>query len=162
MKKGFNPGGNKPGNQPGGMLPIGSQQAAKMAAQQSAMQKKLQELREQMNKDGSGDGNQLNDLIKELEEQEENLINKEWNAELIDRQQKILTRMLESEKAMQERGFDEERESNIGKDEEISNQIEFLEYKKQKEKQIELLRTLDPSFSRYYKEKANAYFQNIN
>ncbi len=161
MKKGANPGGSKPGGQ-GGLLPMNSQQAAKMAAQQNAMQKKLQELREQLNKDGSGDGNKLNDLLKELEKQEEKLINKEWTTELIERQQNILTRLLESEKAMQERGLDEERESNLGKDQEIGNQIEFLEYKNQKEKQIELLRTLDPSFSRYYKEKANAYFLNVN
>lgn len=162
MKKGANPGGSKPGSKPGGVLPMNSQQAAKMAAQQNAMQKKLQELREQMNKDGSGDGNKLNDLLKELEEQEEKLINKEWTSELIERQQKILTRLLESEKAMQERGLDDQRESNSGKDVENGNQIEFLEYKNQKEKQIELLRTLDPSFSKYYKEKANVYFLNVN
>jgi hypothetical protein len=162
MKKGANPGGSKPGSKPGGMLPMNSQQAAKMAAQQNAMQKKLQELREQMNKDGSGDGNKLNELLKELEKQEEKLINKEWTTELIDRQQEILTRLLESEKAMQERGLDEQRESNSGKDQKIGNQIEFLEYNNQKEKQIELLRTLDPSFSKYYKEKANAYFLNVN
>ncbi|WP_107039738.1 DUF4175 family protein [Brumimicrobium mesophilum] len=162
LKKGSNPGGSKPGSKPGGMLPMNSQQAAKMAAQQNAMQKKLSELREEMNKDGSGDGNKLNELIKELEEQEKQLINKEWTSELIDRQQKIMTRLLESEKAMQERGLDEQRESNSGKDQEIGNQIEFLEYKNQKEKQIELLRTLDPSFSKYYKEKANAYFLNVN
>ncbi|RFC55869.1 hypothetical protein [Brumimicrobium aurantiacum] len=162
MKKGSNPGGDKPGGKQGGMLPMNSQQAAKMAAQQNAMQKKLQELKDQMNKDGSGDGNKLNELMKELEEQENKLINKEWNAELIERQQRIMTRLLESEKAMQERGLDEKRESNSGKNVENGNQIEFLEYKKQKEKQIELLRTLDPSFSKYYKEKANAYFLNVN
>ncbi|PWH84924.1 coiled-coil domain-containing protein [Brumimicrobium oceani] len=162
MKKGSNPDGNKPGSKPGGMLPMNSQQAAKMAAQQNAMQKKLRELREQLNKDGSGDGNQLNDLLKELEEQEEKLINKDWTSELIERQEQILTRLLESEKAMQERGLDDQRESKSGKDQENGNQIEFLEYKKQKEKQIELLRTLDPSFSKYYKEKANVYFLNVN
>jgi len=162
MKKGDSPGGQKPNGKPGGVLPMNSQQAAKMAAEQSAIQKKLQELREQMNKDGSGDGNKLNDLIKELEKQEEDLINKNWTPELLNRQQDILTRLLESEKAMRERGLDEERESNLGKDENIGNQIEFLEYKNQKEKQIELLRTLDPSFSKYYKEKANAYFLNVN
>jgi len=162
MKKGNNPGGQKPGEKPGGMLPMSSQQAAKMAAEQGALQKKLQELKEQMNKDGSGEGNKLNDLLKELEKQEEDLINKNWSSELIDRQQEILTRLLESENAIRERGLDEERESKSGKDENIGNQIEFLEYKNQKEKQIELLRTLDPSFSKYYKEKANAYFLNVN
>lgn len=163
MKGGQGSPGQNPGSQnPGGILPMNSQQAAKMAAEQSAIQQKLQELREQLNKNGTGEGNQLNDLLNELEKQQEDLINKKWDTQLIDRQQDILTRLLESENAMRERGWDEKRESDSGKDEHYGNQIEFLEYKKQKEKQIELLRTLDPSFSRYYKEKANAYFQNIN
>lgn len=161
LQNGSQPGGNEPGGQQG-LIPMQSQQAAKMAAEQSAMQKKIEELREKLNQDGSGDGNQLNDLLKELEKQQEDLINKNWNQELIDRQQEILTRLLESEKALTERGWDEERESNEGKDENYGNQIEFLEYKKQKEKQIELLRTLDPAFSKYYREKANAYFLEIN
>lgn len=162
MKNGNQLGGQKPGsNSPGGLLPMNSQQAAKMAAEQSAIKQKLQQLREHLNKDGSGDGNKLNEVIKELEKQQEDLINKNWQIDLLDRQQEILTRLLESENAMRERDWDEERESNSGKDQNKGNQIEFIEYKKQKEKQIELLRTLDPSFSKYYKEKANAYFLNV-
>lgn len=162
MEKGTNPGGKKPGE--GGdeiKLPFGSKKAAKMAAQQSAMRKKIEQLREELNKDGKGQGGELNDLLKELEEQEEKLVNKKWDEEMIERQKSIMTRLLESEKAIEERGFDKERESNVGKDEENSNQIEFLEYNKEKEKQIELLRTLDPSFSKYYRNKANDYFQLI-
>lgn len=170
MKKGNQPGGTKPGDQPGkegsgkpgGLIPMNSQQAAKMAAQQNAMRKKLQEIRDELNKDGKGSGNQMNDLLKELEEQEKDLVNKRWDSDLIERQQEILTRLLESEKAIKERGLDEKRESNSGKNKENGNQIEFLEYKKQKEKQIELLRTLDPSFSKYYKDRANQYFLDMN
>ena len=161
LKSGSQPGGQKPGSKPGGLLPMGSQQAAKMAAQQNAIQQQLEELRQQLNKDGSGAGNQLNKLIEELEKQQNDLIQKDWNSQLIDRQQDILTRLLESDKAIRERGLDDARKSNSGKNTDFSNQIEFSEYKKQKEKQIELLRTLDPSFNEYYKEKANAYFINL-
>lgn len=155
-------GGNQPGGaEPGGVLPMNSQGAAKMAAEQNLIRQRLQELREQLNKDGSGDGNQLNKLLEELEKQQEDLINKNWSTELIERQQEILTRLLESENALRERGWDEERKGNEGKDENFGNQIDFLEYNNQKEKQIELLRTLDPSFSRYYKDKANEYFQQV-
>lgn len=169
MEKGSNPGGDKPGDQPGskpgeksgGMLPMGAKQAAQMAAQQSEIRRKLEELKKDLNKDGKGTGNQLNELLKELEEQEESLINKEWNKELISRQKEIITKLLESEKALEERGFEEDRESKSGKDENFSNQIEFLEYKKRKEKQIELLRTLDPTFNKYYREKANDFHNRI-
>lgn len=62
---------------------------------------------------------------------------------------------------MEERGFEEERESKSAKDENLSNQIEFMEYKKRKEKQIELLRTLDPTFNKYYREKASDFYNRI-
>jgi hypothetical protein len=164
MEKGSQPDGNKPGDQPGqkqGLLPMNAKQAAQMAAQQAEMRRKIEELKKELNKDGKGTGNHLNELIKELEDQQKDLINKKWDTDLIRRQKEILTRLLESEKAMEERGFDEERESKSGKDEKLGNQIEFLEYKKQKEKQIELLRTLDPTFNKYYRDRANEYYNRI-
>jgi hypothetical protein len=40
----------------------------------------------------------------------------------------------------------------------IGNQIRFDEYNKLKLKQIELLRTVDPVYKKYYKDKATEYF----
>ena len=168
MQKGKSPGGTKPGDQPGmgtngqgeGMMPGGmsNKQVAKMAAEQSAIRKKLQELRDQLNKEGRGEGNKLNPLIDELEKQQQELLNKNFSPEMIQRQKNILTRLLESEKALMERGFEEKRESQSGKDKVLGNQIRFEEYNKEKLKQVELLRSVDPVFRKYYKDKANQYF----
>ena len=103
-------------------------------------------------------GNQLNPLIKELEEQEKALINKQFSNEMIKRQKDIMTRLLESEKAMMERGFEEKRESVSGNNVNNGNKIRFDEYNNQKLKQIELLRSVDPMYRKYYKDKANEYF----
>ncbi|SFT84437.1 hypothetical protein SAMN05216474_2643 [Lishizhenia tianjinensis] len=163
MKKGMSPGGNKPGNQKGSNpIPMGAQQAAQMAAQQSEIRRRLEEMKNELNKGGKREGDVLNPLLEELEKQQEELINKQWNQELINRQQEILTRMLESEKALKERGFDEQRESEEGKNEEKGNPIDFLEYKKLKEKQLELLRSLNPTLERYYKDRASEYFNRVN
>jgi ABC-type transporter Mla subunit MlaD len=177
MQKGQNPGGEKPGDKPGNkpgsqpgsspgstgqnMLGLGNKEMAKMAAEQTAIRQRLEQLRNEMNKSGKGLGNQLNPLIKELEEQEKNIINKNSNKDLVNRQKEILTRLLESEKALMERGYEEKRESKSGKDEDSSNKIRFDEYNKTKLKEIELLKSADPSLKLYYKEKANQYF-NIN
>lgn len=170
MQKGPNPGGKKPGDKPGsqpGMSPgstgqnimgLGNKEMAKMAAEQTAIRQRLEQLRNEMNKDGKGSGNQLNPLLKELEEQEKNLINKNINKDMINRQQEILTRLLESEKAIMERGYEEKRESKSGKDENNGNKIRFEEYNKSKLKEIELLKSSEPSLKQYYKEKANQYF----
>ena len=160
MKKGPNPRGKKPGDKPGknGAGGMSNEQIAKMSAQQNAIRKRLEQMRKNLNKDGSGSGNQLNPLIDELKQQEEDLVNKRFERNLIKRQQSILTRLLESEKALMERGLDEKRESKSGKNENYSNQIRFDEYNKEKLKQIELLRSVDPAYKKYYKDRANEYF----
>lgn len=162
MKKGNNPGGKEPGNKPGqgnqGMPGLGNKEVAKMAAQQTAIRQRLEQMRNEMNKDGQGKGNQLNPLIKELEEQEKQLINKQFSPEMIRRQQDILTRLLESEKALKERGFEEKRESTSGKNINYGNLIRFDEYKRNKLGQVELLRAVDPLLTKYYKDKAGKYF----
>jgi hypothetical protein len=111
-----------------------------------------------MNKEGQGKGNALNPLIKELEQQEKDLINKNFSPEMLRRQQDILTRLLESEKALRERGFEEKRESESGKDKNYGNLIRFDEYNRQKLGQVEILRAVDPMLSKYYKDKAGEYF----
>ena len=137
---------------------LGNKEIAKMAAQQAAMRKRLEEMRKEMNKDGNGLGNGLNPLIKELEEQEKDLVNKRFSNNMIQRQKDILTRLLESEKALMERGWDEKRESKEGKNENLGNQIRFDQYNKEKLKQIELLQSVDPMYKKYYKDRANEYF----
>lgn len=162
MEKGQNPGGQKPGEKPGqGSLGMSNKQLAKMAAEQSAIRKKLEQLRNDLNKDGKGSGNKLNPLIDELEKQENDLINKRLDDNLINRQREILTRLLESEKALMERGLDDKRESKEGKNEDNGNKILLDEYKREKLKQIELLRSVDPSYKKYYKDRANEYFNRM-
>lgn len=169
LGKGPKPGGNQQGNQPGNknqggsmLLPINSEKAAKMAAQMAKMQQMIQQLQQDLKHDGEGTSSGLQGLSKAIKDQQKDLINKKWNNELIQRQHQILTRMLQSEKAIKERGFQKKRESKTGKDKDYGNQIQFLEYNKQKQRQIELLKTLDPSFNEYYKNKANDYFNTLN
>jgi hypothetical protein len=97
-----------------------------------------------------------------MEETEKDLVNKRISVETMKRQQQILSRLLESEKAEQEREQDEQRKSNEAKNEILSNPGEFLEYKRVKEKEMELLNTVPPSLTPYYKEKVNNYFNSLN
>ena len=169
-QEGNKPGGKKPGDKPGSNpggtsagegLGLSSKQVAKMAAQQSAMRKKLEQMRRDLNSRGKGEGNKLNPLINELEKQERDLVNKRLGNNLVKRQRDILTRLLESEKALMERGFDEKRESKEGKNQVYGNQIRFDEYNKEKLRQIELLRSVDPAYRKYYKDRANEYFNRL-
>jgi len=169
MKKGMNPNGQQPGESQGkqgnkkgqGQMNLGNKEIAKMATEQSIIRQRLNELKNKLNKQGKGEGNKLNPLLKELEKQQEDLINKRLSKDMVRRQQDILTRLLESEKALKERDWDDKRESKEGKNKD-SNLIRFDEYNKEKMKQIELLRTVDPVYNKYYKDKATQYFNSIN
>jgi hypothetical protein len=161
LKEGMEKNGNKPGNKQGGQGMSGmSQELAKMAAQQEAIRKELSKMADQLNKDGKGGGN-LGKLAEKMEETETDLVNKMLSNETMKRQQEILTRLLESEKAEKEREMDEKRQSNESKNENLSNPADFLEYNRMKQKETELLKTVPPSLNPFYKTKVNQYFNNF-
>ncbi|MFD1553027.1 hypothetical protein DNU06_11910 [Putridiphycobacter roseus] len=174
MKNGENPGG-KEGKKPGegsgmgtqgdgqGSIPgLSAKEVAKMAMEQAQMRKALQNIRQELNKDGSGAGNGLNPLIEDLEKLENDLLNNGYTNNMLKRQQDIMTRLLENEKAIMERGFSEERESKSGKNLEEGNQNKLIEYNQKKEAEIELLRTLPVGLRVYYKNMVNNYFNTVN
>lgn len=171
--------GDKPGQKPGGQKPGGmgqqggqngqmpgvkgqgmSEQLAKMAAEQEAIRRQMQQMMDKIKKDGgSNPGGNLADL---MEQTEKDIVNRQITQETMKRQQDILTKLLESEKAEREREQDEQRKSNEAKNQNLSNPANFLEYKRLKEKEMELLNTVPPSLTPYYKQKVNEYFNNVN
>jgi hypothetical protein len=159
MEEGKTPGNNGKGGN--GLMPGMSQDLAKAAAQQQAIRQMLQKLGQELNKDGSGNGKELQKIAEEMEKNEDDLVNKRLTIETLKRQQDILTRLLESEKAERERDQDNKRESKENKFEDFSNQKQFLEYKRKKEKEVELLRTVPPALTPYYKQKVNQYFNRV-
>jgi hypothetical protein len=172
LKNGMNPGGQNGQQNPGGTgMPGGSGspmpvpgmtpgEVARMAAEQTMMRKKLEEMRNELNRDGSGNGDVLNPLIDELEKQERDLVYGN-HQNLIKRQQEIMTRLLESEKALRERELDDARQSTPAKDDHQRNQLRFDEYKKQKEREIEQLRLLTPGLNAYYRQMALHYYNRV-
>ncbi len=161
---GKKPGGQKPGGTEGGpgMGGMMSKELAQMAAQQEALRKEIQRLSQELNKDGSGMGNGLKEIAKQMEKVEEDIVNKRITQETLNRQKDIMTRLLEHEKADREREYDNKRESKESKNQLFSNPNEYLEYKRLKEKEVELLKTIPPSLKPYYKNKVNEYFNHID
>lgn len=171
MQNGANPGGKDGQGGPGGGQPGGngspmpvpglsSQEVARMAAEQAMMRRKLEEMRNELNKGGEGNGDVLNPLIDELDRQERDLINGNHN-NLIKRQQEILTRLLESEKALMERELDDARQSTPAKDDHQRNLTRFDEYKKRKELEVEQLRVQTPGLNAYYRQMALQYYNRV-
>lgn len=159
MQKGKKPG-DKPGEMPGMPGSGMSKSLAKMAAQQAKIRQQIQKLMNEQQNAGAKKG--LNGLSKLMEETEKDLVNKRVTQQTIQRQQEILTRLLEHEKAEKEREKDDKRESKTSKNIEKRNIEEFFEYNMMKKNEVDLLQTKPANMSLFYKNKVTDYFQNIS
>lgn len=137
-----------------------SEELARLAAQQERLRNALQEMETGLD-GGKQLGEQIDKLIEQMEKNEEDLINKNITDETIERQQEILTRLLEAETAVKERGQEEERKAATAYDYELSVPESINEYLKAKEKEIELLKTIPAKLNPYYKKETNKYFKKI-
>ncbi len=137
-----------------------SEELAKLAAEQEKIRRMLQEEEKKLNQMNGKEGS-LGDITDKMEESEIDLVNKRLTQQLIQRQQEIMTRLLEAEDAMREQELDPEREAKTAR--EIQREIppEFEKYLKTKEKEIELLRTLPPKLNPYYKREVIEYFNRL-
>ncbi len=140
-----------------------SEEMARMAAQQEAIRKKLQGYQNQLKKEGrTQEAQGLNGIAKKMEENETELVNKILRAESFKRQQEIETRLLEAEDAERKRGEEEKRESKEGKDIDDNPNIQFFDYIRRQNKEVELLKTIPPKLKPFYKNKVNKYFEDID
>ncbi len=151
--------GVKPGEKPGREQ---SEEIARLAREQQALRNMLNKINQENNKDGKGSLGDLNKLGEEMEKTETDLFNKKLNRELLMRQQEILTRLLEADKAERERDLDDKRESKSGREFVPNYDLVFDEYKNLKNKEIELYKTLPAGLKPFFKSKINVYFEQLN
>ena len=138
-----------------------SEELARMAAEQEQIRQALKKAEEKYGPGEKGKSPGKSGLPEQMEETESDLVNKKITRELIERQQQILTRLLETEKAMREREQDEKRKGETAKDYERRLPEAFEEYLKQKEKETELLKSVPPRLNPYYKREVDNYFKRI-
>lgn len=155
MKEGM----GKPGGQKGGKT---SEQLARMAAQQEMLRNELQKLMNEMMKEGNGNAGNLKNIAKDMEKTETDIVNKNISPETLKRQQEILTRLLEAEKAERERDQDNSRESNENKMEQKRNISNFDQFNKFQKQESELLKTMPPSLKPFYKNLVKDYFNTFD
>lgn len=139
-----------------------SEQLAKLARQQAEIRNALERINRDENKDGSGKLGNLDKIIQQMEQTERDLVNRRISEEALKRQQQIHTRLLEAEKAEQEREQDQQRESRAGKDIPPGYIKALKQYQQAKQKQTEQVRTVSPALNFYYKLKIKTYFDLLN
>ena len=151
MEKGQKEGGLKQGSSGW------SQELVRIAAQQEA----LKQMMMQMQQEGGMNAGDMKNTLKMIEESQKDIVNRVLNEETIKRQEQILEKLLDYEKAEKERDTEQKRQATQAKDDYKRNLSQFMEYNIRKEKETELLKTVPPSFKSFYKNKVSEYFNNF-
>ncbi|MEZ4686578.1 MAG: hypothetical protein R3B47_11075 [Bacteroidia bacterium] len=138
----------------GGMKPS---ELAKAAAMQQAIRQKLEE----MNKEGGPPMGNMGEVMKDMEETERDLLNNKLSLETMERNQKILTRMLQSTRALKERGFEEKRESRSAEAEARTSPEELSKEELKNRLRQELLKSNKLEYSADFIKLIEQYYQKL-
>ena len=141
-----------------------SEEFARMAAQQEMLREQMQKMLDEMKKEGMTGDDGINQIIKDMEKLEEDLVNKKINNQTIKRNQDILSRMLKAQNAQEEREKEEKRKSEEFKGTYEKRKIDEIEYQENLKKQQEFLRMNSIEYQPFYRTKINDYFfkKNLN
>ncbi len=154
--------GHQPMPGESGSTPMSNSEAlARMAAQQEAIRNELNKMAKQMQEHGMGGTEDVLELQKDMEATELDIVRKQISRQTILRQEKILTRLLEHERAEIQREMEERRVGNTANNYEISNPEGFFEYNRIRSRELEMLRSLPPGLKPFYRNMVENYFLNV-
>jgi hypothetical protein len=158
-----------------GMMPFGSgsgqltpqQQAelSRLAGEQQAVRKSLDQLKEEAEKYGNQDRilGDLDKISKDMQEVIEEMRNKNVDENTIQKQERILSRLLDAQRSMRERDFEKQRKSNTGQDftRESPKDIDFNLLNSKNKLQQDLLKAIESGFAKDYETIIRKYFESI-
>ncbi|WP_116126422.1 DUF4175 family protein [Lewinella sp. IMCC34183] len=139
-----------------------SEEFAKMAARQAALRRALEEKQQERQQNGEGKDGQLEQLIEEMNAAEEDMVNKRLTNEALMRQQDILSRMLEHERAEREQKMDEKRKSETAEQQRRELPPSLEEYIRQRRAEVEQFRRVTPELKPYYQGLVDEYFRSLS
>ena len=129
-------------------------------AQQEVMQQLIRDMLNG-NSVGSKAGEQLKLVERLLEESKKELINRNITNELVNRQNLILSKLLDAEKSEIERDFEDKRESKTAIDLRKTNPEGYFEYKDKIKNENELLKRGNMKLRSFYDLKYNSFLNQI-
>lgn len=140
-----------------------AQKLGELAQQQAILRKQLEDLNAQLQKEGIPKDVQkmLNDIAKQMDLNETDLVFRNQLDKIYQRNQLILTRMLAAEKAIQEQEFDDKRAATSGKElpRPIPASLQKIVDEKQSSK--EYYKFSNPVLKPFYQKIADEYYKNL-
>jgi hypothetical protein len=139
---------------------------SRLAGQQSSVQKTLKQLTDEAKNSGDfskllGD---LDDIAKQMSEVQTDLEQKNVNPNTIQKQDRILSRLLDSQRSMRERDYEKRRKAETGKDVQRPGPTDLdLSTQEGKNKlREELLKVLEGKYSKDYETLIKKYFEQLD
>lgn len=138
-----------------------SEQLGKMISLQDKMNQMLNEMMQQAGISPES-AKKLQEIKNIMNDVQKDIANKNISNQTIQRQEQILTRLLEAEKSDNERDIENKRESQTGKNDKTSNPNDFFQYKGKKSTYDEILFQSNLPLKKYYQELYQKYMINLN
>jgi len=94
-----------------------------------------------------------------MDKVETDLVNKRLDNQLLMRQQEILTKLLEADKADKQRDKDQKRKAESGKDQKKELPPALQAYLKEREAETEMYKKVSPALRPFYKRLVDEYYR---
>ena len=127
--------------------------------EQSQLRQQLQNAIKETEKPG---GSNAKKALKSMEELENDILEKGFNAETLKKIQQLNYELLKLDTAVFEQGKENQRKSDTNKSENDRNNLKAIEFKKQFYNQTEILNRQSLPLQRFYKMKVRTYFSEEN
>lgn len=141
----------------------GEGQMKKLQQQQGQVKKSVEELNKEMREEGGTKKNQVGDLdraSREIDEVLSDMNSGQVTPETLDRQERILSRMLDAMKSQRERDFEKKRESKPGVDVVRSSppELKLGENEDQQKLQRDMIHGREQGYTKDYEYMIRKYF----
>lgn len=147
----------------GQLTPDMMAQMQRLAQQQEMIRKSLEQLNREARESGESKrlaGN-LESILKEMKEVVSNLQSEKLNDELVKQQEKILSRMLDAQRSLNERDFEENRKSNTGQNTTRTSPPDLILSTEEGKNKLrdELQRAIREGYKKDYEDLIRKYFE---
>lgn len=140
-------------------------QLQRLAQQQDIIRKSLQQLNKEAKLSGEASKipANLEDIVKQMQEVVKDMQTQKLNDDLVQKQEHILSKMLDAQKSINDRDFEKRRESKSGKEfvEKSPPELNLRNQQNSDKLVDELNRAVQEGYSKDYEELIRKYFQEL-
>lgn len=133
----------------------------RLAQQQEMIRKSLEELNRESKMSGQSKKlpSNMDNVLKDMQEVVSDMKTQKLNDEVIQKQERILSKLLDAQRSINDRDFEKERESNSGKEIAQKSPAELNLQKSKNRLKDELMKAVQEGYSKDYESLIRKYYE---